>query len=154
MTRRAVGGVLFVVGLALAAAGLVRTLTKDEAEAPPFTREEITAFASEIAAGFHGDADTLVSSLHPNVVAVYGGAQCEAFYASVEDPAYAFEVQAVHGPGRWEWTADGLRFPVEWAYELEATRTRSSGSDDVRLHVSVFDDRLVWFGDCGDPVPR
>ncbi len=99
-----------------------------------------------------GDADYLLSRLHPVVEELYGAAACAAYVPGVIDTDLELVVREVAGPDTWDWTIDGVTTAIPDTYAVEVSRLEGGQTIIQELHVSLFDGEIRWFTDCGEPL--
>ena len=117
------------------------------------TPETVEQFLPLLAAAVRNrQADFLLARLHPEVITLYGEAQCRTFVSSLRDPTRAYLIRSVSTLGMWNYTPDGRSIPITDVYTVNVTATVNGKSTTSDIHVALVDGQLRWFTDCGTPL--
>jgi hypothetical protein len=99
------------------------------------------------------DVDTLLNSLHPAVIDLYGLGACKVYLGTVVETPIHVDLEEVLTIGPWEWEIDGRTTRIEKAYALEILMTAQGEQHAQETHLGLREDgSLGWFTDCGEPM--
>jgi hypothetical protein len=115
--------------------------------------DEIRAFYEAFnAAQADGDAAAMAALLHPATPDRYGAEACDAYLASIVNPAVTVEPLEVLGRATWEYMTDGVTAQIEDAFTIRVAVTVGNDPPIERdAHLAVRPDgTLGWFTDCGE----
>ena len=98
------------------------------------------------------DVDFLYQNLHPEVINLYGAENCQTYLSSVIENTLTVNVLEIKGPALWDWERDDLLIPIEEAFTVQVAVSVSDQTQEQDMHVAVFDNDILWFTDCGEPL--
>lgn len=114
----------------------------------------VETFSTELVNAMQShDTTFLFDRLHPAVFDLYGEDACNVYLEGVAGYSQIVALD-VQGPEAWTWEIDGVSIPLEDIYTIDVELTLPEGKELISvLHYALVDGELLWFTDCGEPLP-